>query len=79
MESFVLLLAHLLVPSHQGKEAAVNLNQFTLVIAILENVWSRKLKLWRNRWFGDYCWSFLIPTRPGTLSQLPLIMIPFYV
>ena len=79
MGSCVSLPAHPLVSSHQGKEVEVDLNQFTLVIAVLEKVWRRKLKLLRNRRFGDYCWSFLISFSPGTLSQLPVIMDLFGV
>lgn len=73
------LPAHSSVPSHQGKEVEVNLNWFILVRVVLEKVWRRKLKLLRHRRFGDYCWSFPIPSSPGTLSQLPLIRDPFYV
>lgn len=66
MGAFLSLPAHPLVPSHHEKEVTVNLNQFTLVIAVFEKVWSRKLKLLRNRRFGDYCWIFLIPAIPRT-------------
>lgn len=54
--SFVSLPAHPLEPTHQGKDVAVNLNQFTLVMADLEK--SRKLKLLRNRRFGGLLLDF---------------------
>lgn len=71
------LVADPLVPSHQRKEIAAILNLFTLIVMVLGKVWSKNLKLLRNRRFGGSLLDFSQCSVSGTLISVTADNGPF--